>query len=292
MRDVARASALVVALLLLLAAPASALGVRDMLGRPLTLPSLPERIISLDPSVTEIIFAVGGEARLAGVTDYCDYPPAARAKPRVGDLVAPSLEAVVALRPDLVIATTEGNSRETVGALERLGLRVYLTTASRLSDVGAVIERIGELTGRAAAAATLRDRLDRRVAAVRRVVGARPRPRVLYVLWPEPLLVPGRGTLLSELIEAAGGVSVTADDPADYPRLSLEAAVARRPDVVVVADHGGRGPVDSWKALAPVLATRAGRLHSVDGDLLHRHGPRIADGLERLARLLHPEAFR
>jgi iron complex transport system substrate-binding protein len=292
-RELARSSALVLAVLALFAAPAGALAVRDMLGRSLTLPALPERVVSLDPSVTEIIFAVGGAARLAGVTDYCDYPAAARAKPHVGDLLAPSLEAIVALRPDLVIATTEGNSHETVEALERVGVRVYLTTASRLADVGALIDRIGELTGQTVAAAALRDRLDRRVGAVRRAVAGRSRPRVLYVLWPDPLLVPGRGTLLGELIGVAGGESVTAGDATEYPRLSLEAAVARRPDVVVVANHGGGGaPVERWSALEAVLAARAARVASVDGNLLHRHGPRIADGLEALARLLHPEAFR
>jgi iron complex transport system substrate-binding protein len=286
------ARALGLAVLLLLAAPASALGVRDMLGRSLTLPAPPERIVSLDPSVTELIFAIGGGARLAGVTDYCDYPAAARAKPRVGDLVAPNLESIIALRPDLVIATTEGNSQETVAALERLGVRVYLTTASRLGDVVALIERIGELTGRVAAAAALRDRLERRVEAVRRAVAGLPRPRVLYVLWPDPLLVPGRGTLLGELIAVAGGESVTASDPTVYPRLSLEAVVARRPDVVIVADHGGGAPAERWNALGALPAARAGRMYSVDGNLLHRHGPRIADGVEALARLLHPEAFR
>lgn len=290
-RDAIRPAALVLAVLFLVAAPAGAFGVRDMLGRSLTLPGLPERIVSLDPSVTEVIFAIGAEARLAGVTDYCDFPAAARAKPHVGDLVAPSLEAVVALRPDLVIATTEGNSRETVAALERLGTRVYVTTASRLADVGALIERIGELTGRAAAAATLHDRLDRRIAAVRRAVAGRPRPRVLYVLWPEPLLVPGRDTLLGELIRVAGGDSVTATDPVEYPRLSLEAAVARHPDIVIVADHAAGAPSHRWGALGVVPAVRAGHLHTVDGNLLNRHGPRVVEGLEQLARLLHPEAF-
>jgi iron complex transport system substrate-binding protein len=114
------------------------------------------------------------------------------------------------------------------------------------------------------------------------------------VLWPEPLIVPGREALVSELIQLAGGDSITADDPSDYPRFSLEAAVARAPDVIVLARHGtdsGPLPRGPWDRLTNVPAVRAGRVHAVDGNLFHRYGPRVVEGLERLARLLHPEAF-
>jgi iron complex transport system substrate-binding protein len=125
-----------------------------------------------------------------------------------------------------------------------------------------------------------------------------PRPRVLYVLWPEPLIVPGRQSMLNELIELAGGESITGTDGDAYPRFSLEAAVARAPDVIILADHStgastaGRASPEKWQRLASVPAIRAGRLHSVDLTVLHRYGPRVPDGLETLARILHPEAFR
>ncbi len=283
------------ALLPALASPAAALTVPDMLGRAVELAAPPARIVSLVPSVTETLFALGAEDRLVGVTDFCDYPPAARRKPSVGGMVNPNLEVIVSLRPDLVVATTEGNREETFAQLRRLGIPTYLVAAHRVADVTALIAHLGELTGRRAAAEALRARLDRRVEAVRRAVAPYKRPRVLYVLWPEPLIVPGREALVTELIRLAGGDSVTAAEADAYPRYSLEAAVAKAPEVILLANHGSNtGPVERerWERLAALPAIRAGRLGQVDGNLLHRYGPRVVDGLEQLARAIHPEAFR
>jgi iron complex transport system substrate-binding protein len=293
---------LVAALVLLAAAvtaaPAAALTVRDMLGREVTLPRPPARIVSLVPSVTEIAWALGGGDRLVGRTDFCDWPPAARSTPSVGGMVNPSLEAIVALKPDLVVATDEGNREETVQQLRRLGIPTYLVHATRIADMLDLVARVGELTGRQAAVPGVTADIARRIEAVRRAVAPYPRPRVLYVLWPEPLIVPGRGSMLTELIEAAGGQSITAGAGDAYPRFSLEAAVARAPDVIILADHSsgastaGRPSPEKWQRLSSVPAIRAGRLHSVDLSILHRYGPRLPDGLEMLARIIHPEAFR
>jgi iron complex transport system substrate-binding protein len=290
-----RTALLALALLLALRAPAAALTTRDMLGRPVTLAAPATRIVSLVPSVTEILFALGAEDRLVGVTDFCDYPPAARQKPSVGGMVSPNLEALVSRKPDLVVATTEGTREETVAQLERLRIPTYLVVAHRVSDVTALVGRLGELTGRRAAADALRARIEQRIDAVRRAVAPYPRPRVLYVLWPEPLIVPGRDALVTELIRLAGGESISAGDGDSYPRYSLEAAVAKAPEVILLANHGANtGPIDRerWQRLSELPAIRTGRLHHVEGNLLHRYGPRVADGLEHLARAIHPEAFQ
>jgi iron complex transport system substrate-binding protein len=279
---------------MLFASSASALTLVDMRGRSLTFAAPPQRIVSLVPSVTETIFALGAEARLAGVTDFCDFPPAAKAKPSVGGMIAPSLETIVTLGADVVIGTDAGSRVETFAALHRLGVPVYLVHANRLADVFGLVERLGALTGREGAAPVLIARLRERVEVVTRAVKGRARPRVLYVLWPEPLIVPGRDDLVTELIQLAGGDSVTGDEPHGYPRLSLEAAVARAPDVIVLARHGtGSGPIprEKWDRLTSLPAVRAGRVHAVDGNLLHRYGPRIVDGLMALARIIHPEAW-
>ena len=286
---------LCLAWLFIASAPGWALTVRDMQGRDLVLAAPPQRIVSLVPSATEIVFALGGEARLVGRTDFCDYPEAARGKTSVGGMVNPNLETLATLRPDLVIATSSGNTVETFRQLTRLGIPVYQVSAERIAEVKEVVRRLGVLTGREAAVPALLDQLDRRVTAVRQAVKPFPRPRVLYVLWPDPLIVPGGRSLVTELIEVAGGISITADDADDYPRYSLEAAVAKSPEVIVLANHGTRsGPIamDRWKRLSSLPAVRAGRLHSVDGNLMHRYGFRMLEGLERLARMLHPEAFR
>jgi iron complex transport system substrate-binding protein len=156
------------------------------------------------------------------------------------------------------------------------------------------MEQLGVLTGQSARAAEVVAGLERRVRAVAERVAARPRPRVLYVVWPEPLIVPGRGAAVTELIELAGGASVTANAGEGYPRWSVESAVAGAPEVIVLARHGaGTGPVsrEKWERFAGLPAIRAGRIHNVDGDLFHRFGPRVVDALEILARLVHPEAF-
>jgi iron complex transport system substrate-binding protein len=289
----AAARALVV-LLLMLPTTATALTLSDQTGRRVSLPALPERIVSLVPSVTETVFAIGAQDRLVGVTDFCDYPAAARLKPRVGGMLAPSLETIVTLKPDLVIATTAGNREETFTQLERLRIPVYVVNPVNVADVLDLISRLGALTGHEAEAARLVATLEARIKAVSERVAPLPRPRVLYVLWPDPLIVPGRGALVSELIAKAGGDSVTAEASEDYPRYSLEAAVARAPQVIVLANHGaGQGTIsrEKWERFTSLPAVKAGRLYTADGNLLHRYGPRVVDGLELLARLFHPDAF-
>ena len=276
------------------ASAAAALTVTDQTGRTLELPGPPRRIVSLVPSVTEILYALGQEGHLVGVTDFCDYPPAARAKPSVGSMVGPSLEAIVALRPDLVVLTTAGNRDETFVQLQRLGLPVYVVNPTSLAQALDLVDQLARLTGRPEAAAPVVGELRRRVREVAARVVARPRPRVLYVVWPEPLVVPGRGAIVSELIELAGGRSITAASGEGYPRYSVEAAVAQGPEVILLARHASpASPIarEQWARFATLPAIRQGRMHDVDGNLLHRYGPRMVDGLERLARLLHPEAF-
>ena len=166
---------------------ASALTITDQTGRSITLPAPPRRIVSLVPSVTEILFAIGAQAVLVGVTDFCDYPPEARKKPSVGGMVAPSLETIVALKPDLVVATSAGNGEAVLTQLDRLKIAVYVVNPTRLDDVFDLIARLGALTGHEAEATRLSARLAARVRAVAERVAALPRPRVLYVLWPDPL---------------------------------------------------------------------------------------------------------
>ena len=275
--------------------PAAALfTVTDQAGRVLALPAPPRRIVSLVPSVTETLFAIGAQDVLVGVTDFCNYPPAAGKKRSVGGMLAPSLETIVTLRPDLVVATTAGNREETFDQLARLRIPVYVVNPTRLRDVLDLITRLGVLAGREAEAARLVTSLGARIGAVAKRVAPLRRPRVLYVLWPEPLIVPARGALVSELLALAGGDSVTAAGGEGYPRYSLEAAVAGSPEVIILASQStGQGPLapDTWARFTELPAIKSGRLYTVSGDLLHRYGPRVVDGLEQLAGLIHPEAF-
>jgi iron complex transport system substrate-binding protein len=280
--------------LILLPQAALALTTTDQTGRRLVLPGPPARIISLVPSVTEILFTIGAQDRLVGVTDFCDYPAEARRKSSVGGMLAPSLETMVALKPDLVVATTSGNRHETFDQLARLRIPVYLVNPITVADVLDLLSRLGRLTDHSEGADRAVAALRERIQAVSARVAGRPRPRVLYVLWPDPLIVPARDALVSELIALAGGDSVTADGGQGYPRYSMEAALARNPEVIILASHGSeKSPLvrSKWERLSQVPAVAAGRLHTMDGNLMHRYGPRMVDGLEKLARLIHPEAF-
>ncbi len=277
-----------------LPAVAGALTVTDQTGREVVLAAPPARIISLVPSVTEILFRIGAQGRLVGVTDFCDFPPEARKKPSVGGMLAPSLEGMVSLKPDLVVVTTAGNRHETFDQLARLKIPMYIVNPITVADVLDLVGRLGRLTDHAEAADQVVATLRERIQAVSERVAGRPKPRVLYVLWPDPLIVPARGALVSELIGLAGGDSVTADGGEGYPRYSMEAALAHNPEVIILASHGSeRSPLSraKWERLTQVPAISAGRLYTADGNLMHRYGPRIVDGLEALARMIHPEAF-
>jgi len=282
-------------LLVLLPSPAPTLTLMDQTGLEVTLPVPPRRIVSLVPSVTEVLFAIAAQDLLVGVTDFCDYPPEARRKPSVGGMVAPNLETILMLKPDVVIATTAGNREETVVQLQRLRIPVYLVNPTTMGDVMDLIARLGALTEHRMPAARLVTTLDTRIQTVVGRVTPLGRPRVLYVLWPEPVIVPGRGALVSELIALAGGDSVTADGAEGYPRYSLEAAVARAPQVIILADRGAGLDTlarEKWGRLRSLPAIKAERLFSVVADPLKKNGPRVVDGLELLARLIHPEAFK
>jgi ABC-type Fe3+-hydroxamate transport system substrate-binding protein len=266
--------------------------VTDMLGRRVRVPDHAVRIVSLAPSITETVFVLGDGDRLVGVTDFCDYPPEAARKPRVGGISTPSFEAILALRPDLILATSESNYSEHVERLVSLGLAVYVVRPVDFETVLESIDRIGGVLGRDAAARAQVASMRRDADAIARAVAGSPRPRVLYVVWPNPLIAPGRGTLISELIQRAGGESVTGADPLPYPRLSLETVVERRPDRIIVGRHG-QGTVEEllrgWERLGSVSAVREGRVYGVDGDLVHRPGPRMVEALRALARVIHPE---
>jgi iron complex transport system substrate-binding protein len=289
------AAAVVAACALASPAPLAAGEVIDMLGRRVRLPDRPARVVSLAPSVTEIAYALDADHRLVGITDDCNYPPAVATKTRIGGFYSPSFEVIVTLRPDLIVATSiEGAREETFRGIESFGVPVYVVRPVDVESVRDSIERIGALLGRADAAARLVRAMQAEEEAVRRAVAGRRAPRVLYVVWGSPLIVPGRDTLITDLIRRAGGDSVSGREAAAYPRLSAEEAVARQPEVVVLGQHG-HSTIDQrlaeWAHLTLLPAVRRGRIHQIDGDLMHRPGPRIIEALRRLAVMFHPEVF-
>ena len=291
----ARRIAVAVALLLLagLACAAWPLSVRDDLGREVRLEAAPERLVSLVPSHTETVCALGACERLVGRDTFSDYPPAVRSLPDLGSAFAPDLEALVALSPDLVLVDEFSGAVDAVAAL---GIPVYAGTPQRLGEIFELLERIGALLGTAEAAAALIERLQADLDAVSaRVEGLAP-PTVFYEVDPSPYSV-GPESFIGTLITLAGGANVVPSDVGDFPLVDPEFVVAADPEVIVLADapYG----VDlaavrerpGWGTIRAVRDGRVYELQAVESDMLSRAGPRVAEALAVLARLFHPEAF-
>lgn len=274
----------------------------DMLGRPVVIPDArPLRLVSLAPSITETIYAVGRGEWLVGVTAICDYPPSARTLPKVGGIAAPNLEQIVQLQPDLVFATAEGNSRDLLDQLERLGLATFALRPDSYPGVIHSIQAVGRAVAAGEAANRIEDGIRRSVRTVQELVGGRARRRVLYLIWSDPLIAAGAGTYLDDLLELAGGRNIVRQRTGAYPRLNWEQVVASAPEVILLADHredseraatgSGDMPPD-WRTWRAVPAIRTGRVLTVPSNTILRPGPRIGEGVGRLARAIHAEAFR
>lgn len=279
-----------------LVAPAALVAhtVVDETGRRVEVPEQIDRIVSLAPNLTEIVYALGAQDRLVGVTTACDYPPAARLKPKVGDVINPNIETIIALKPDLLLGTTAGNRRETVEAAERAGLPLYGVDPHSVADVLASIRHVADLLGMPATGAELAARLQARLDEVTRRVAGSPEPEVLFVLWLEPLLSVGHDTFLNDVLVRAGARSITAGLEHNWPRLSVEEVIERQPDFIILPrvpavearfdELAARPP---WQKLG---AVEHGRVIRVDAAILNP-GPRIVDAIADLARRLHPGAF-
>jgi iron complex transport system substrate-binding protein len=266
---------------------AGELSFTDELGRTIKVKTRPERIVSLAPSVTETLFALGLGDRVIGVTSYCDYPPEAAHKEKVGDTQRPSIEKIIALGADLVIASTASQLEQFVKNLDQLGIPVYVSNPRDLEGVIESIARIGEVTGASEAARALAGKLRDRLSDVESRLAGRARPRVFLILSSEPLITTGGKSFFNDLITRAGGLSISADQNVDYPLYSMETAVAEKPEVIFLQSGDDRLP----DRLKQTPASQAGRVFHISDDLLLRPGPRIMDGLEQMAAAIHPEAY-
>jgi iron complex transport system substrate-binding protein len=249
------------------------------------------RIVSLAPSATEILFALGVGDSLVGVCSFCDHPAGVSAVPRVGTFTSPSIEAIVAARPDLVIGARGPATVGAVAAVGRLGVPVLLVEDTTLDAVWTAIAEIGRRTGREAAATTLASELRARLDRVRaRLAGVAPR-RVLVVVGQTPLIVAGVGTFVDDLIHVAGGVNVAADTGQPWPRLSIETVLARAPEVIIdsALDHEEGADRGLWDRFPTLPAVRDNRVHAYRSFAALRGGPRLAEAAEEFARLIHPE---
>ena len=275
------------------------LALTDNLGREVTLPTLPERVVSLAPSNTEILFAVGAGDQVIGVTQYCNYPPEAQDREQIGGFSAKtiSVEKIVALEPDLVLAAGEIH-QPVIEALDQLNVPVYALDPNTLDEVYASIELMGYLTGHEAKANQVVAEMKDRVASVTERVATVPKEDRLHVYWEvfdEPRMTAGPSTFTGQLIELAGGVNIFADVSEAYPQISDEEVIGRNPAVIMGPETMGDKLTIETVAQRPgwdqIDGVQNKRIYLFDGDMVARSGPRLALVLENMAEALYPDLF-
>ncbi len=285
-------AALLCSAFLLVAGPARGGVFTDEAGREVRVPDAPRRIVSLAPSITEILFALGLGDRVVGVTEFSTHPPEAAAKPKVGSYIRLNAERILDLAPDLAVGTKDGNRLDLVRLLEDAGVAVYAVNPRSVEDMIRTVARLGTVCGVEARGEALAGELRARLARI--VKGARkgPRPKVFLQINLRPIMSVNRNTLHHDVIRLAGGENITADHAVPYPRLSLEEVLQKAPEVILISsmERGGafeeaRRDWFQWKTLP---AVQAGRVHLIDSDLIDRPSPRVIRGLEAMAELLHP----
>ena len=268
--------------------------VTDEAGRRIHVPVHPERVITLAPNLTEIVYAVGAGDRLIGNTTYCDYPEEAKRVTKIGDTLHPSIERIIALRPQLIIVTTASQLESFTQQLADQHVADYVTDPRDLEGVFRSILALGDLLDTRARAERLVSDLRARGVAIEEAVKHRPPVAVFYQVSAMPLYTAGRESFITDLIRRAGGKSVTADVPGAWPRYSDEAALAARPEAIIMAtgDAMGAANAEIAASLKNSPAALNNRIYRINGDYLSRPGPRLVEGLEQVARALHPEAFK
>lgn len=289
----------ILSIICLLLLPVGAFGrqVVDQVGRNVELPAEITRVVSLAPSITEVVFSLGRQDLLKGATQYSNDPPEARLLPRVGSYVRLDVEKIVALKPDLCLAIRDGNPLHAVTKIESLGIPVYVVDPQTLVGIMEMIISLGDVLGATARADSIVLDMDRRIKKVKeKLAGNFDRPKVFFQIDAEPIVSAGRNTFIHELIVTAGGLNLAADvGGAAYPKFSWEDVLGFQPDVAIVASMAGGFSGESlragWQRWPQIPAVKNKQVHVVDASLVDRPTSRLLDGLETFARIIHPELF-
>lgn len=268
----------------------------DDLGRTIKIDATPQRIVSISPANTEILFALGLGKKVVGVTEYCTYPKAAASKPKIGSFETPNIEAIVNADPDLVLATG-GLQKEMLDEMERLGLNVYAVYPKTFSETIATIKDIGKITGTSARAVEITDDMRDRAKVIEKKVAAEgvpraKRPKVFYeIFFENGAWTAGSESVISDLIRIAGGNNIGDVDASDYFELSVEKLVAENPDIYIVGSGSMAKPgdVETRSGFEQIKAVQDGRIFVIDEDLVYRTGPRLIDGLEKIYECIYPD---
>ncbi len=249
----------------------------------------PQRIVSLAPSVTEILYAIGLEDRIEGVTNFCDYPPQAKEKPKIGGMSNPSLEAVISMKPDIVVMTTDGNPKEFEDRLKQIGIKTYVFKARQFSELPQGIRDMGAALGAKEKAYKLAEEIETKISNLKSQI-SNLKGKALFIVWPEPLIVAGPGTAIDDALQLLGWENIASDTGIKYPKYSIEEVILCSPDVILIGKSMGVDTKENSKGLLKKLdmleAVKKGRVFYT-GDTLYRLGPRIIEGIEEMAGYLN-----
>lgn len=279
--------------------PVYPMTVTDDIGRKITIKAMPQRIVSMAPSNTEMLFALGLGDSIVGITDYCDYPPEAAQKPKVSGYTTPDVEKLVSIQPDLIIADAI-HEKTVLPALEKLGFTVIIHSATSIDSIFNEIERLGAICGKANKAAELVSGLLSRLDAIKAKTGAltdSQRLKVLYIIWFNPIWTMGGNTFCDDMIYAAGGANIFSTDFEKSRQVSLESVVTRDPDIIVISGMAQSigtiyTSVRTEPRLKSVKAIVNDRVYKMsDSNLIERATPRVVDGIDELCRMFHPDIF-
>lgn len=275
--------------LCLLAGPAiAAISVQDDAGKTVTLQKPVQRVVTLAPHVTELVFAAGGGARIVGTVSYSDFPAAAKSIPQVGDNRQIDMERVIALKPDLILVWQHGNSERQIEQLRQLGIPLFYSEPRKLDDIAGNILRIGKLLGTDKTAHIATAELRQKLAKLKAQYQNRPPVRTFYQVWDKPLYTLNGQHIVSDALRLCGGENIFADMAVTAPNVSIEAVLQQDPEAIFSGDQQNQasGGVNVWKQYTTMTAVRRGNLFSLDGDLLSRAGPRMIDGAAALCEKL------
>jgi iron complex transport system substrate-binding protein len=265
--------------------------VHDDLGRTMTVPAAPLRIVSLAPGTTEMLFAAGAGRQIIATVEYSDTPPGARSVPRIGDAAAIDMERVVGLHPDVVVAWPGGGNRAQREKIATLGVPVYDQQVTQLADLAGSLRRLGELAGTQAQANQAAQALEARLSALERTYGGprgAARPKVLLQIWNRPIYTVGGRQLMSDALRVCGASNVFADLPEAAPLIDTESVIARNPDIIIVAAPPGDAAawVADWQRFGSLKAVKSGRVVAFSDQALSRLGPSVIDATEKLCETL------
>ena len=272
------------ATLALLPAAQADLVFKDDTGQEVRLKAPAKRIVTLAPHAAESLFAAGAGDKLVGTVDYSDYPPAAKNLPRVGGYSRIDLEAVAALKPDLVIAWQSGNNMGQVDKLRGLGLTVYVSQPNRMEDVAGQLERLGQLAGSEATANAAAAQFRQRLEGLRQANASKPKVRVFYQIWKTPLMTVGGPQIITDAIRLCGGENVFGHLKQMAPTVGVESVLEADPEAIIATGMGESRPewLSDWDKWTRMTAVKRGNLFHINPDIMQRHTPRILDGAEKL----------